>query len=284
MLNDPFAGGTHLPDITMVLAVFVPAEPDARVSTSPSAPTTPMSAACTPAPWALPRDLPGRLPHPAGAARRRRRHGSPASSHSSCTTCAPRTSAKATSTAQIGACRVGELRLHELVERYGPAPRPAPRPPTCIDYSERLMRAAAPRRARRHVRSRRLPRRRRRHRRAPFASASPSPSTPTPAPPPSISPAPAPQVASSINAVYAITYSAVYYVFRCLLPEDAPATAGLMRPVARPRSRAAASSTPCSPPPSPAATSKPRSASSMCSCALSPKRCPSASPPPAPAP
>jgi len=39
------------------------------------------------------------------------------------------------------------------------------------------------------------------------------------------------QVASSINAVYAITYSAVYYVFRCLLREDAPATAGLMRPL-----------------------------------------------------
>jgi N-methylhydantoinase B len=31
--------------------------------------------------------------------------------------------------------------------------------------------------------------------------------------------------------VFAITYSATYYVFRCLLPEDAPANAGLMRPV-----------------------------------------------------
>ncbi len=40
-----------------------------------------------------------------------------------------------------------------------------------------------------------------------------------------------PQVGSSINAVYAITYSAVYYVLRCLLPEDAPATAGIMRAV-----------------------------------------------------
>jgi len=34
-----------------------------------------------------------------------------------------------------------------------------------------------------------------------------------------------------MNAVFAITYSATYYVFRCLLPEDAPANAGLMRPV-----------------------------------------------------
>jgi N-methylhydantoinase B len=31
--------------------------------------------------------------------------------------------------------------------------------------------------------------------------------------------------------VFAITYSATYYVFRCLLPEDAPANAGLMRPI-----------------------------------------------------
>src|SRR5205807_799347 len=34
-----------------------------------------------------------------------------------------------------------------------------------------------------------------------------------------------------INAVEAITYSACFYVFRCLLAEDVPATAGLMRPV-----------------------------------------------------
>jgi N-methylhydantoinase B len=40
-----------------------------------------------------------------------------------------------------------------------------------------------------------------------------------------------PQVAGGINAVEAITYSACFYVFRCLLREDVPATAGLMRPV-----------------------------------------------------
>jgi N-methylhydantoinase B len=40
-----------------------------------------------------------------------------------------------------------------------------------------------------------------------------------------------PQVAGSINAVEAITYSACFYVFRCLLQEDVPAAAGLMRPV-----------------------------------------------------
>jgi N-methylhydantoinase B len=39
------------------------------------------------------------------------------------------------------------------------------------------------------------------------------------------------QVEGSINAVEAITYSACFYVFRCLLAEDVPATAGLMRPI-----------------------------------------------------
>jgi N-methylhydantoinase B len=40
-----------------------------------------------------------------------------------------------------------------------------------------------------------------------------------------------PQVEGSVNAVEAITYSACFYVFRCLLTEDVPATAGLMRSV-----------------------------------------------------
>ena len=40
-----------------------------------------------------------------------------------------------------------------------------------------------------------------------------------------------PQVEGSINAVEAITYSACFYVFRCLVQEDIPATAGLMRSI-----------------------------------------------------
>jgi N-methylhydantoinase B len=40
-----------------------------------------------------------------------------------------------------------------------------------------------------------------------------------------------PQVEGSVNAVAAITYSACFYVFRCLLVDDVPATAGLMRPI-----------------------------------------------------
>jgi len=40
-----------------------------------------------------------------------------------------------------------------------------------------------------------------------------------------------PQVDGSVNAVEAVTDSACFYVFRCLLADDAPATAGLMRPI-----------------------------------------------------
>lgn len=39
------------------------------------------------------------------------------------------------------------------------------------------------------------------------------------------------QVKGSINAVEAVTYSACMYVFRCLLEEEVPASAGIMRPV-----------------------------------------------------
>jgi N-methylhydantoinase B len=41
----------------------------------------------------------------------------------------------------------------------------------------------------------------------------------------------APQCRGSVNAVFAITYSATFYAFRCLLGEDVPACAGLMAPI-----------------------------------------------------
>ncbi len=40
-----------------------------------------------------------------------------------------------------------------------------------------------------------------------------------------------PQRPGCVNAVFAITYSAVFYVFRCLLGENVPACAGLMVPI-----------------------------------------------------
>jgi len=40
-----------------------------------------------------------------------------------------------------------------------------------------------------------------------------------------------PQVEGSVNAVRSITVSAVYYVFRCLLPQEAPTNEGCFRPI-----------------------------------------------------
>jgi N-methylhydantoinase B len=40
-----------------------------------------------------------------------------------------------------------------------------------------------------------------------------------------------PQVAGSINAVHAITVSAVYYAVRALIPEPIPASGGVLRPI-----------------------------------------------------
>ena len=41
----------------------------------------------------------------------------------------------------------------------------------------------------------------------------------------------APQVRGPVNAVEAITLSAVYYVFRCLIPVDVPASWGILEPI-----------------------------------------------------
>jgi N-methylhydantoinase B len=41
----------------------------------------------------------------------------------------------------------------------------------------------------------------------------------------------APQVRGPLNAVAAITISATYYVFRCLIPADVPASAGVLEPL-----------------------------------------------------
>src|SRR5260370_30268132 len=130
---------------------------------------------------------------------------------------------------QIGACRVGEARLQELIEKYG-APLIRRLSGELLDYSERLMRAelakmssgtvgaedfldndgfgTEPIRIQAAIRFNATDR----SVVIDFAGSTG-------------------QVESSINAGSAVTYSAVYYVFRCLLPEDAPATAGLMRPL-----------------------------------------------------
>jgi len=130
-------------------------------------------------------------------------------------------------TAQIAACRIGERRLAEIVSKYGRT-EVETYEGHLLDYSARMMRAML----------RRIPdgayrgedfldndgieprpiriavaiRKRGGSAEVDFAGSSP-------------------QCAGSINAVEAITLSAVFYVFRCLLDEEVPATSGLMRPI-----------------------------------------------------
>ncbi len=228
ILNDPYAGGTHLPDITMVLPVFAPGE------------TSPLLYVAARAHHA---DVGGLYPGSMGLCREIYQEGlriPPVKIVQAGELNRPilqlilhnvRTPGEREGDlmSQIGACRVGEARLQELIEKYG-APLIRRLSGELLDYSERLMRAelakmssgtvgaedfldndgfgTEPIRIQAAIRFNATDR----SVVIDFAGSSG-------------------QVESSINAVYAITYSAVYYVFRCLLPEDAPATAGLMRPI-----------------------------------------------------
>ena len=132
-------------------------------------------------------------------------------------------------TAQIGACRIGVQRLAEMTVKYG-LPRMQANIQALLNHSEELMRAELaqwpngestaedyldndgfsndPVKIRATIR----PNPAKREVEIDFTGS-------------------APQVATSLNAVAAITYSAVFYILRCLLPEEAAPTAGLMRPV-----------------------------------------------------
>ncbi|PYX97348.1 MAG: 5-oxoprolinase [Acidobacteria bacterium] len=135
--------------------------------------------------------------------------------------------------AQIAACHTGARRLQELCSRYG-LDRAQRAGRDLLDYSEEMMRAflesvpAGTYSAEDFLDndgiSERAVRitvnvivRNSRHRRGHAVTIDFTGSDP--------------QVEGSINAVEAITYSACFYVFRCLLAEDIPATAGLMRPI-----------------------------------------------------
>ncbi len=131
--------------------------------------------------------------------------------------------------AQIGSLKTGAARLIEIVERAGNAEEAEEYAVHLIDYSARLMRAAiaaipdgvyeaADALDGDGVADGEIPLRvcitiKRESARVDFSGS-------------------AAQVAGPINAVEAITVSAVSYVFRCLLgADDVPASAGLMKPI-----------------------------------------------------
>jgi N-methylhydantoinase B len=228
LLNDPYAGGTHLPDLTMVQAVFAPGG------------RRPLFYVATRAHHA---DVGGSFPGSMGPSRevfqegvrippiRLARAGQLDRDVLRLLLANVRTPVEREGdlTAQLGACRIGEQRLHELVAKYGVA-RLHASVRHLLDYSEAFLRAELARLPKGTYRAEDFldddgvsdrpvgirvaitidPRRRRAV--VDFAGTDP-------------------QVAGSLNAVYAITYSAVFYVFRCLLPAEVPATEGLMRPI-----------------------------------------------------
>jgi N-methylhydantoinase B len=228
ILNDPYAGGTHLPDITMVLAVFLPGNDRPAFYVANRAHHA---------------DVGGTFPGSMGPASeifqegirippvRIVRGGKVDREMLDLILLNVRTPKEREGDleSQIGACRVGEQRLIELARKYDNAAIVS-LVNGLLDYSERLVRAQLrampagefsaedwldddgvsdqPRRI--VVRLLFQPQTAQLH--IDFTGSSQ-------------------QVAGAINAVRAITLSACFYMLRCLLAEDAPATAGILRPL-----------------------------------------------------
>ncbi len=228
ILNDPFAGGTHLPDITMVLPLLVEEK------------NKPLFYVATRAHHA---DVGGKYPGSMGLCRtideegmrippaKLARRGVIDKAFMKTILESVRTPEEREGdlTAQVGACRVGEMRLQEMVTRYG-REKVQRLCNELLNYSERLMRAelshmpAGKFSAEDFLDSDGFDDK-------PIRICVSIQFNPTSASAVVDFAGSDPQVGSSMNAVFAITYSATYYVFRCLLPEDAAANAGLMRPI-----------------------------------------------------
>ena len=228
ILNDPYAGGTHLPDITLVSPIFV------------SGHEKPFFYVAARAHHA---DVGGTFAGSMGPGReiyqegirippvRIMRSGEIDREVLALILYNVRTPAEREGdlAAQIGACQVGERRLREIVDKHGPA-SVAALSENLLAYSDRLMRAELQKLPPGTFRGEDF---------LDDDGVNPEPIRIAVAI--QIDPqagsmvvdfsGSSPQVSGSINAVYAITYSACFYVLRCLLAEDAPATAGLMNPV-----------------------------------------------------
>jgi N-methylhydantoinase B len=252
MLNDPFRGGTHLPDITLVSPVYLPSGRARRVKH----PRPDFYVASR----AHHADIGGTYPGSMGLCREIYQEGFRIPPVKILRAGEMQTDVLALLLnnvrtpqeregdlgAQIAACHTGVERLREVCARYGlERTRKAAR--ELLDYSEEIMRAFLNRvpggtywaedfldndgistkavkiKAALHFAGRL----RSRHSRSDRALRSPVPARAA-----RVDFAGSdPQVEGSVNAVEAITYSACFYVFRCLLAEDVPATAGLMRPI-----------------------------------------------------
>ena len=230
ILNDPYSGGTHLPDITMVLPVFLSAAASAR----------PSFYVCNRAHHA---DVGGAFAGSMGPAReiyqegirippvRIVRAGKLDRELLDLILLNVRTpnERKGDLDSQIGSCRLGEQRILQITHKYGEC-RTKDLIDQVFDYSERLVRFEL----------RKMPAGsfdaedwldddgvtdvpRKIQVRLDFDPASASVHVDFSGS--------SSQTTGSINAVRAITLSACFYMLRCLLRDDAPATAGILRPL-----------------------------------------------------
>jgi N-methylhydantoinase B len=228
MLNDPYAGGTHLPDITLVLPVFFGES---------SQPFFYVAARAHHA------DVGGTFPGSMGPSReifqegirippiRLVRGGEIDREILSLILHNVRTPVEREGdlAAQLGACHLGERRLREIVEKYG-TEEMTRLIAALLDYSDRLLRAelrtlpAGTFHAEDFLDDDGI-------NDAPIRIAVSTTFEPSEGTVILDFSGSDPQVSGSVNAVRSITYSACFYVLRCLLAEDAPTTAGMMYPV-----------------------------------------------------
>jgi len=225
-LNDPFAGGTHLPDVTLVMPVFLRRESKPHFFVASRAHHADIGGALAgsmgPAQEIFQEGL--RIPPV-----KLFRAGKVDSDILRLLLANVRTPVERDGdlAAQIASCRLGERRLHEVVAKYGVRLTDT-YAGHLLDYSEKMMRAEL------HSICRGI------YRAEDFLDSDGTSNRPL-----AIRVAlrltrdsavvdftgSSPQCAGNINAVEAIAISAVYYVFRALLREDVPATSGLLRPI-----------------------------------------------------
>ncbi len=245
MLNDPYAGGTHLPDITLVMLVWaqdvgaIGTRPKTKRRSAPRNRHTPNFYVASRAHHA---DIGGAQPASMGLSEEiyqeglrippvaLARGGKIQRDVMAILLANVRTPREREGDlmAQVAACRLGERRLQELLQRYG-ASRTKFYSDALQAYSARLMLEALAKvpdgmyeaedfldddgYGEELVRLRVAIGIRGGSATVDFAGTSP-------------------QRPGCVNAVFAITYSAAFYVFRCLLGENVPACAGLMNPIA----------------------------------------------------
>jgi N-methylhydantoinase B len=228
ILNDPYAGGTHLPDITLVLPVFCDGGKKPAFYTATRAHHADVggmyAGSMGPAQEIYQEGI--RIPPIHLIRKGEMQVGVLALLLANVRTPVERNGDLA---AQIGACRVGERRIQEIVAKYG-LTKVKSLTEDLLAYTERLMRAEL----------RKMPA-------GTFTAEDFLDGDGVTDDPIKIAVSiqfdpeegtaaidftgSSSQVRGSVNAVYPITYSACFYMLRCLLGDDAPATAGLMNPV-----------------------------------------------------